>query len=390
MPAPIPDGHYLELISTITPNQEEQYMGNICVTGKNIVVDWGDGSRELLTGEVAPYFNCDHKYNGAGPYKIKVQTDELEKLYIGDAIGTLPTNMKISSCPKLTYLTFGLQPAKSLTVTDCPNLKQLEISICENLTSLDISDCTALENLRCESNKSLTGIDLSHNTKLDYLTITQNKLTNLDLSHNLALEFLVCGYNELTSIDVSKLTALTQLDCTANKITQLNLENNTKLTFLGCSVNEGLTELDLSPCKGLIYLYCNLNNMKTLDISNNIHLQSIRCESNPLKTLNLTRQAELTQLFCGKCELTALDVSNKPNIRMIDCHDNEMEKKAIEAIFEAVPDYMATSKTRNEVIVKPTPVLVISGNPGFEKYSVESYNKFLEKGWRVAETPEYN
>ena len=75
---------------------------------------------------------------------------------------------------------------------------------------------------------------------------------------------------------------------------------------------------------------------------------------------------------------------------MIDCHDNEMEKEAIEAIFEAVPNYVTAGKTRSENIVKPIPTLVISGNPGFEKYSVESYNKFLEKGWRVAETPEYN
>lgn len=390
MPNPIPDGHYLELVTTITANQEGNYIGNICATGKDIIIDWGDGMRELLAGETAPYFNCDHKYNGAGPYKIKIQTDELEKLYIGDAIGVLPERVEISSCPKLDYLDFSLQPATSFTIRNCPVLTELHVILCNNLTALDISDCANLYNLRCESNASLANIDLSHNSKLAYLTITQNKLTDLDLSHNTALEFLVCGYNKLPSVDVSKQTILKHLDCTANKITQLDLENNPELTFLGCSLNEGLTELDLSPCKKLTFLYCNFNNMKALDISNNIHLQDIRCESNPLKTFNLTQHKELAQLFCGKCELTTLDISNKPNIRVIDCHDNKMEKEALEAIFEAVPDYTTTGKTRSEIIVKPKGSLSIKGNPGFEKYSVESYNKFTKKGWLLTDPQEYN
>ena len=55
----------------------------------------------------------------------------------------------------------------------------------------------------------VTGINITENTKLQYLNCASEKLTELDVSKNTKLETLECGRNQLQKLDVSENTKLT-------------------------------------------------------------------------------------------------------------------------------------------------------------------------------------
>lgn len=382
MPEPISEGHYIEIVSKINLSENGRYLGGVCVGGGNIVVDWGDGTRELLRTEFDVH-DFDHTYESAGPYKIKIQTDELKRLYIGNAIGVLPKDVRIGACPQLVELEFSLQPeTESFLISDCPNLSQLSVHLCDKMVSVDFSDCVGLNKLTC-SGKLLADIDLSHNTELTEVSFSNGNYTHLDLSNNLKIVSLECSNNRLTTLDVSKQSELRTLYCGNNLLTKLNLEKNTKLTNLECSGNGALTELELSPCESLSWLGCRGNKMETLDINRNTHLTTLYCGGNLFKQLDLSRNTKLRSIECADCRLAELDLSNQPDIRIIDCHNNQLEREALETLFEVLPVVNGTATTRKEAM--QSYVLSIIGNPGYEKYSVESYNKFLEKGWHLVD-----
>ena len=91
----------------------------------------------------------------------------------------------------------------------------------------------------------LTYIDVSNNTKLEYLDFSYNSVSSIDLSNNSALRSLICYLNEMTSLDVTRNTALTYLSCYSNQLTSLDVSRNTALTYLSCYSNQ-LTSLDVS------------------------------------------------------------------------------------------------------------------------------------------------
>jgi len=98
-------------------------------------------------------------------------------------------------------------------------------------------------------------LDVSKNTKLQYLLCNDNSLTTLDVSNNTAMLNLYCDSNNLTFIDVSKNTALNYLLCGSNQLTSLDLNNNTDLIRAEAADNTYEIKLtgkkfDLSALKG--------------------------------------------------------------------------------------------------------------------------------------------
>lgn len=132
--------------------------------------------------------------------------------------------------------------------TDTDNNNCLSDQEISSVTSIDlfkkeISDLTGIEHfssltsLLCSEN-SLTELDVSKNTALEYLYCSSNKLTSLDVSNNTAIMYLECFKNDLSVLDVSNNTALKTLDCSYNKLTSLDVSKNTELTSLDCTENE--------------------------------------------------------------------------------------------------------------------------------------------------------
>ena len=191
------------------------------------------------------------------------------------------------------------------------------------LTTLDVSNNTALTYLNVSDNYYLTTLDVSNNTALTSLYVEWNQLTTLDVSKNTKLKNLVVFHNELTTLDVSNNTALTMLRVEINKLTTLDVSNNTALTELQLSYNQ-LTTLDVSKNTALTYLNVGWNQLTTLDVSKNTALTRLYVHNNQLTTLDVSGATSLVGLYAYKNQLTTLDVSKNTALTDLDASGNQL------------------------------------------------------------------
>ncbi|MCQ2209870.1 MAG: leucine-rich repeat domain-containing protein [Paludibacteraceae bacterium] len=132
----------------------------------------------------------------------------------------------------------------AVTEIDCSNME---------ITWLNgIEYFIKLENLTCIEN-SISVLDLTPNTKVKELFISNNKINVLKCNND--LEYLDCSSNRLSELDLSNNTKLKTLMCYENDLKSLDLSNNTALEYLDCSDNQ-LTALDLSNNNNLNYFDC--------------------------------------------------------------------------------------------------------------------------------------
>ena len=203
------------------------------------------------------------------------------------------------------------------------SLKYLTCSVNE-FTALDLSKCSELIELSCSSNK-LTSLDLSANKKLQKIVAQTNALTTLDTRNLPELtDLYLWGNHDLKSIDVSKNTKLEFLSVSHCKLTSLNVSNNRKLVKLYVDDNQ-LTALDVRSNYMLKKLGCYENQLTALDLSNNVALEYLGVNDNPITELNLHPLSNLQELSCYKMKLTKLDVSRCTELRRLYCNDNQIE-----------------------------------------------------------------
>jgi len=196
---------------------------------------------------------------------------------------------------------------------------------CEGrLDVLDISKNTKLELLNITECK-LFVLDVSKNTKLKYLYATQNNLKVMDVSKNTKLERFSCANNKLVDLDVSNNTKLKHLDCSSNRLTDINVSKNTELEYLRCSIYN-LTELDVSKNTKLKELGCIDSKLTKLDVSNNPSLKVLKCNSNQLTKLDVSNNKELKLLIVSGNQLSKLDVRNCEKLQKLYCGGNELTK----------------------------------------------------------------
>ena len=166
-----------------------------------------------------------------------ITTEELEKvdgLYIGYSdIENLEgielfTELTQLSCPQTSIKTFDLKLPKLVTL-HCTDSK---------MTKIDMSGCPELKVLDCRRSYSLESIDLSKNTKLEYLECESCALTTLDVSKCTELLQLVCYRNKLSTVDVSNLSKLKSLSVYGNPISALNISGCESLNRLTITLNQ--------------------------------------------------------------------------------------------------------------------------------------------------------
>ncbi|MCH5246139.1 MAG: hypothetical protein J1E84_06730 [Muribaculaceae bacterium] len=167
-----------------------------------------------------------------------------------------PAKMKIgTNHPYLQLLQVGINDVvdPDLELKNFPNLQYFSGRNNYGITSIDPSGCPELVSLVLEVT-NISTIDVSKNTKLDVLNLSNTRITNVDISKNVNLgEFYlshVGSYNyedkyKVSSIDVSKNTKLQYLDLSGNKLTTIDLTNNPNLLLLYLQHNQ-LAEIDLS------------------------------------------------------------------------------------------------------------------------------------------------
>ncbi|XMO88260.1 T9SS type A sorting domain-containing protein [Algibacter sp. AS12] len=302
-----------------------------------------------------------------------------------------------------TALTSLTCSQNQLTSLDLSHNKALTRLYCSSnmIRSLNIIQNKDLTHIRAHDNQ-LTSIDVSNNIDLIEFYCGINQLTSLDVSQNTALTSLVVYENQLSSLDVSFNTALSELACYNNQLTALDVKNgnNTNFVFFYATDNLNLSCIevddatysttnwtDIDPqasfsedCSELSLTYVpddnfeqalirlgfdsgslddyvpteNINTVTTLDVSvknitdltgieDFVGLKVLICAYNELTTLDLSKNAALTDLYAHNNLLTELDVSQNKLLTFFYVNINQLSSLNIKNDNNAIiTEFVAT------------------------------------------------
>lgn len=198
-----------------------------------------------------------------------------------------------------------------------------------NIADKNISNINGIEyfvnlkELSCNNN-DLTSVDLSSNSKLNYLNLNNNQLQSIDLSHNTLLFGLNISGNELSSLDISYNPYIESVDASNNKITTFISSNRNSELFNLRLNNNLLNSLDVSNLVSLRSLYCSSNNLSSLSFRNNPQLYYLTCANNHLTSLDISQNSKLEGLICNDNLLAELDLSGNPKMSQLECYNNNL------------------------------------------------------------------
>ena len=259
------------------------------------------------------------------------------------------TALNLSKNPELTELSCSSNKLTSLDLSANKKLQKI-VAQTNALTTLDTRNLPELTDLYLWGNHDLKSIDVSKNTKLEFLSVSHCKLTSLDVSNNRKLVKLYVDDNQLTALDVSSNYMLKKLGCYENQITALDLSYNGALEYLGVNDNP-ITELNLHPLSNLQELSCYKMKLTKLDVSRCTELRRLYCNDNQIETLDLRSNKKLETLYCQNNRLSWLDLSSNTALdpRYVDCSGNVYDIKVDEnlqyKVYPDLPCYGATEGT---------------------------------------------
>lgn len=86
-----------------------------------------------------------------------------------------------------------------------------------------------------------------------------------------------------------------------------------------------LKTLDVSKNVNLTILYCGFNQLTSLDVTNNPKIEQLRCAGNNLNSLDVSKNTELIEFEAYNNRLSSIDVSNNPELEYIDLTNNQIK-----------------------------------------------------------------
>ena len=125
-----------------------------------------------------------------------------------------------------------------------------------------------------------------------------------------------------------------------------------------------LKTLDVSKNVNLTILYCGFNQLTSLDVTNNPKIEQLRCAGNNLNSLDVSKNTELIEFEAYNNRLSSIDVSNNPELEYIDLTNNQIKSIDVSKNLKlgriTCPDNKLTSidVTNNQKLT----TLNISGN----------------------------
>ena len=259
------------------------------------------------------------------------------------------TALNLSKNPELTELSCSSNKLTSLDLSANKKLQKI-VAQTNALTTLDTRNLPELTDLYLWGNHDLKSIDVSKNTKLEFLSVSHCKLTSLDVSNNRKLVKLYVDDNQLTALDVRSNYMLKKLGCYENQITALDLSSNVALEYLGVNDNP-ITELNLHPLSNLQDLSCSKMQLKKLDVDRCPKLRRLYCNDNQIETLDLRSNKKLETLYCQNNRLSWLNLSSNTALdpRYVDCsgnvYDIKVDRNLQYRVYPDLPCYGATEGT---------------------------------------------
>ena len=241
---------------------------------------------------------------------------EFESLLINSGIdksGILDgkiNSSEIETLNKLKIFTKGKKIITDLTgIEGFKNLKHLDLRNC-SLSSLDLSENTMLETLNVSDsnismldlqsnlfmskvkslgNNTIESLDIRGSLNLEELSLNKCMLKNVSFGNNSSLLKVYLEKNELKSIDVSEAINLKYLDFDENMISVIDFSNNLKLKSLSFSKNNISGELDFSKHYFLERLELRSNKIIKINVNNdnNSILRTFVVYNNPLTCIQI-------------------------------------------------------------------------------------------------------
>jgi len=203
--------------------------------------------------------------------------------YLADAGGRKVLNNRTKGSWHSVYLTEGAVPAKGSIWGTGTELRLNSSGTAPKITGKIIlrpEYCPNLTTFWC-CNNSISVLDVSKITSLEYLYCQGNNISVLDVSALTSLKILYCYMNNISVLDVSNLTLLTDLICVSNNISVLDVSALTLLGTLMCDFNN-ISVLDVSALTLLTYLRCYSNNISLLDVSAITDLSTLLTQNNSM------------------------------------------------------------------------------------------------------------
>ena len=174
----------------------------------------------------------------------------------------------------------------SVDLWNNPGLTCLDLRYLTNLESISANDCPDLASIFIcapeESRPKLRSINFGNCDLGDFYPVSLPGLRVLNLEGNRLMTddydgFVLGDYPELTDLSLGNNPGLKKLD----------ISHCTKLEFLSVE-NDNLSYLDVSQAPNLLRLIAGNNNISSLDLGNNKLLRTISVEGNPIKAIDFS------------------------------------------------------------------------------------------------------
>ncbi|WP_258100674.1 leucine-rich repeat domain-containing protein [Marinoscillum pacificum] len=208
-------------------------------------------------------------------------------------------------------------------------------SINTNIDHFDLSGNTGLKELVILTlNESYSTIDLSENTELVELTLSNLDLSSIDFTNYPDLEVLNLFELDLATIDLSTCTQLVELKLQEIQLSTLDISANTQLETLNLR-RSPIADLTLPDSAPLVSLDMSGTLVTSIDVSSFLTLEEFRAEEAALVSLDLSSNTNLEYLYAaGESTegvptafgtLTEVILPSGPSLRDIDLRANRIE-----------------------------------------------------------------
>lgn len=287
----------------VYPRIDANQDGQISYTEALAVEGLDCGYANITNLEGLQYFTNIKKiitYYADFPNFYQPTLTNLEQLSLFNSVGTSAlTTVDLSSNLNLKKFQCNSHSITSLDLSFNTQLRDLDL-YCPALTSLNLNNLANLKNMTYLG--SLPTIDLSDAVNLLKFSCIGSNST-----------FAYPEQNLLTSLDLSAQTKLNYLDLTGNLIPTLDLSNCPNLEVLNIA-NNGITDLNLTNVKYVRQFFCEDNLLTSLDVSDFFNLYNFNCRNNQLVSLN-TKNDIIEQY---------IDFSDNPALELVCCDANEV------------------------------------------------------------------
>ena len=244
--------------------------------------------------------------------------------------------------------------------------------------SIDLSSCESLgvaEFSKCK----LSTIDVSNNSRLDWLFVGDNRLESITLAENQhELNLLHAENNKLTSVDFGRIPQVAELIVSGNMLSgEIDLSACSLLTYLDLSYNSISSIKFASSVPGLQSLYLRNNELKTLSVPS-AGLGILDATRNRLAALNISECDLVMALLLDFNDLNSLNLEGKKELLGLSIRQNKFGKNTLNNIYEQLPDIngIVPQSQYSSWMCQ----LNISGNPGAEESNTLVA---INKGWTV-------